>query len=64
MMLIKGEYFNTGSNLFDHVKIQGDTLAGVLSRLYEESDCDFVEEFLDYIKDENILIYIEKEGVC
>ena len=40
MMLIKGEYFNTGSNLFEHVKIQGDIL----------------------IKDENILIYIEKEG--
>lgn len=63
MMLIKGEYFNTGSNLFDHVKIQGDILVGVLAGLYEESDCDFVEEFLDYIKDENILIYIEKEGV-
>ena len=62
MMLIKGEYFNTGSNLFDHVKIQGDILAGVLAGLYEESDCDFVEEFLDYIKDENILICIEKEG--
>lgn len=63
MMLIKGEYFNTGSNQFDHVKIQGDILVGVLAGLYEESDCDFVEEFLDYIKDENILIYIEKEGV-
>lgn len=63
MMLIKGEYFNTGSNLFDHVKIQGDILVGVLAGIYEESDCDFVEEFLDYIKDENILIYIEKEGV-
>lgn len=50
MMLIKGEYFNTGSNLFEHVKIQGDILAGVLAGLYEESDCDFVEEFLDYIK--------------
>ena len=62
MMLIKGEYFNTGSNLFDHVKIQSETLVAVLSGLYEESDCDFVEEFLDYIKDENILIYIEKEG--
>lgn len=63
MIVIKGEYFNTGNNLFDHVKIQGDILAGVLAGLYEESDCDFVEEFLDYIKDENILIYIEKEGV-
>lgn len=63
MMLIKGEYFYIGSKLFDHVKIQGDILAGRLAELYEESDCDFVEEFLDYIKDENILIYIEKEGV-
>ena len=61
-MFIKGEYFKTGSNLFDHVKIPGETLVAVLSGLYEESDCDFVEEFLDYIKDENILIYIEKEG--
>ena len=63
MMLIKGEYFNTGSNLFDHVKIQSETLVAVLSGLYEESDCDFVEEFLDYLKDESILVYIEKEGV-
>lgn len=63
MMLIKGEYFNVGSNLFDHVKIQGDILAGRLTELYEENNCDSVEEFLDYIKDENILIYIKKEGV-
>ena len=62
-MLIKGEYFNVGSNLFDHVKIQGDILAGRLTELYEENNCDSVEEFLDYIKDENILIYIKKEGV-
>lgn len=64
MMLIKGEYFNTGSNLFDHVKITSENLIAALSRLYSKSNCDFVEEFLDYIKDENILIYIEKEGVC
>ena len=44
MMFIKGEYFKTGSNLFDHVKIPGETLVAVLSGLYEESDCDFVEE--------------------
>ena len=62
MIVIKGEYLNTRSNLFDHVKIPGDNLVGVLAGLYEESDCDFVEEFLDYLKDENILIYIEKEG--
>lgn len=62
-MIVKGEYFNTGSNLFDHVKIQGDILVGALAGLYEESDCDFVEEFLEYIKDESILVYIEKKGV-
>ena len=62
-MLIKGEYFNTGSNLFDHVKIQGDILAGVLAGLYEESDCEDFEDFLDYLKDESILVYIEMEGV-
>ena len=63
MMLIKGEYFYIGSNLFDHVKIQGDILAGRLAELYKENDCDSVEEFLDCIKDENILIYVKKEGV-
>lgn len=62
-MLIKGEYFNTGSNLFDYVKIQGDILVGRLTELYEENDCDSVEELLDYIKDENIFIYMKKEGV-
>lgn len=36
MMLIKGEHFNTGSNLFDHVKIPSDTLVAVLSGLYEK----------------------------
>lgn len=61
-MLIKGEYFNTGANLYDHIKIQGDILAGRLAELYEENDCDSVEEFLNCIKDENILIYIEKKG--
>ena len=39
MMLIEGEHFNTGSNLFDHVKIPGETLVAVLSGLYEENDC-------------------------
>lgn len=63
MMLIKGEYFNTGSNLFDHVKIQGDILAGVLAGLYEENDCEDFEDFLDYLGDESILVYIEKKGV-
>ena len=63
MMLIKGEYINVGTKLFDHVKIQGDILAGRLTELYEENNCDSVEEFLDYIKDENIFIYIEKKGV-
>jgi len=56
MILIEGEHFN-------HVKIQGDILAGVLAGLYEENDCEDFDEFLDCLKDENILIYIKKEGV-
>lgn len=62
MILIKGEHLNIESELFDHVKITSDNLVAALSRIYSKSDCDFVEEFLDYIKDESILIYIEKEG--
>ena len=64
MIVIKGEHLNVESELFDHVKITSDNLVAALSRVYLKSNCDFVEEFLDYIKDENILIYIEKEGVC
>lgn len=62
MIVIKGEHFDTGSNLFNHVKITSDNLVAALSRMYLKSDCDFVEEFLDYIKDESILVYIEKKG--
>ena len=62
MILIKGEHLNIESELFDHVKITSDNLVAALSRIYSKSDCDVVEEFLDYIKDESILIYIEKEG--
>ena len=61
-MLIKGEYFNIGANLYDHIKISSGYLAAILAELYEENDCDSVEEFLNCIKDENILIYIKKEG--
>ena len=56
MILIKGEHLNIESELFDHVKITSDNLVAALSRIYSKSDCDFVEEFLDYIKDESILI--------
>ena len=63
MMLIKGEYLKTGSNLFDHVKIPGENLVGVLAGLYEESDCKSVADLFDYLEDESILIYIKKEGV-
>lgn len=62
MILIKGKYFNTGLNLFDHVKIPSDTLVAVLSGLYEESGCNSVEDLFGYLKDESILIYIKKEG--
>lgn len=63
MILIEGEHLNVESKLFNHVKIQGDILAGVLAGLYEENDCEDFDEFLDCLKDENILIYIKKEGV-
>ncbi len=63
MIVIKGEHLNVKSELFDHVKITSDNLVAALSRVYLKSNCDFVEEFLDYIKDESILVYIEKKGV-
>ena len=63
MILIEGEHLNVESKLFNHVKIQGYILAGVLAGLYEENDCEDFEEFSDCLKDENILIYIKKEGV-
>lgn len=63
MVLIEGEHFNTGSNLFDHVKIPSETLVAVLSGLYEENDCEDFEDFLNYLEDESILVYIEKKGV-
>lgn len=63
MIVIKGEHLNVGNELFDHVKIIGDNLVGVLYGLYEENDCEDFEEFLNYLKDESILVYIEKKGV-
>lgn len=62
MIVIKGEHLKVESELFDHVKITSENLIAALSRLYLKSNCDFVEEFLDYLKDENILVYIEKKG--
>lgn len=62
MIVIKGDYLNVESELFDHVKITSDNLVAALSRIYLKSDCDFVEEFLDYLECESILIYIEKKG--
>lgn len=62
MIVIKGEHLNVESELFDHVKITSDNLVAALSRMYLKSDCDFVEEFLDYLEAESILIYIEKKG--
>ena len=63
MIVVKGEHLNVGNELFDHVKITGDNLVAVLYGLYEENDCEDFEEFLNYLKDEHILVYIEKEGV-
>lgn len=62
MIVIKGEHLNDKSELFDHVKITSDNLVGVLYGLYEENDCEDFEEFLNYLKDESILVYIEKKG--
>lgn len=64
MIVIKGENLNVENELFDHVKITSENLIAALSRMYLKSDCDFVEEFLDYLKGESILVYIEKKGVC
>ena len=61
-MLIKGEYFNTGANLYDHIKISSEALVATLYGLYEENDCEDLEDFLDYLADESILVYIEKKG--
>lgn len=63
MIVIKGEHLKVESELFDHVKITSENLIAALSRLYLKSNCDFVEEFLDYLKGESILVYIDKKGV-
>ena len=63
MLLIKGEHFNTGSNTRDHIKISSEALAATLYGLYEYNDCEDFEDFLNYLEDESILVYIEKEGV-
>lgn len=63
MLLIKGERLNAESNIYKQIKISSEALVGTLYGLYEENDCEDFEEFLNYLKDESILVYIEKKGV-
>lgn len=63
MLLIKGDLLNTENNIHEHIKISSEALAATLYGLYEENDCDDLEDFLDYLADESILVYIEKKGV-
>ena len=63
MLIIKGERLKAESKVHEHIKISSETLVAVLSGLYEENDCENFEDFLDYLGDENILVYIEKKGV-
>lgn len=63
MLIIKGERLKTESNIHKHIKISSEALAVTLYGLYEENDCDDFEDFLNYLEDESILVYIEKEGV-
>ena len=60
MLIIKGERLKADSKVHEHIKISSEALAATLYGLYEE---DF-EDFLDYLRDESILVYIEKKGVC
>ena len=62
MLIIKGERLNTESNIHEHIKISSEALAVTLYGLYEENDCENFEDFLDYLGDESILVYIEKKG--
>lgn len=63
MLIIKGERLKSESNIHKHIKISSEALAATLYGLYEENDCENFEDFLDYLGDENILVYIEKKGV-
>ena len=63
MLIIKGERLKTESKVHEHIKISSEALAVTLYGLYEENDFENFEDFLDYLGDENILIYIEKEEV-
>lgn len=62
MLIIKGELLNAESNIHEHIKISSEALVATLYGLYEENDCEDLEDFLDYLADESILVYIEKKG--
>lgn len=64
MLIIKGERLKADSNNYKQIKISSEALTATLYGLYEENDCEDFEDFLDCLRDENILVYIEKKGVC
>lgn len=64
MLIIRAERLNPESNNYKQIKISSETLTATLYGLYEENNCEDFEDFLDCLRDENILVYIEKKGVC
>lgn len=64
MLIIRAERLNPESNNYKQIKISSEALTATLYGLYEENDCEDFEDFLDCLRDENILVDIEKKGVC
>ena len=62
MLIIRAERLNAVN--YKQIKISSEALTATLYGLYEENDCEDFEDFLDCLRDENILVYIEKKGVC
>lgn len=62
MLIIKGERLKADSKVHERIKISSEALSATLYGLYEENDCEDFEDFLDYLGDESILVYIEKKG--
>lgn len=62
MLIIKGERLKAESKVHEHIKISSEALAVTLYGLYEENDCENLDDFLDCLGNESILVYIEKKG--
>nr|DAO64110.1 MAG TPA: hypothetical protein [Caudoviricetes sp.] len=62
MLIIKGERLNDENNIHERIKISSEALAVTLYGLYEENDCEDLDDFLDCLGNESILVYIEKKG--